>query len=364
MFTIGAALLFISLVGFGGMTFLPAILSLLMYQFKKNIIRYPALPLIENKVSIIEVLIPVHNQPEALHATLKNLEKLILLENILVGVNACTDETLKVVSDFAVRSIKRSPPGKWGMLKDLILTAKGDWLVIMDCGTLLPEDFFQKIDLQNSDSKILGFAPRYFPKKLTALQKAIWIFEGLLKKLENLSGGPVSVHGACVIYRRDALLKVMSSLNVQEAWLNDDVVIPLWLRFQNPYAKLVYRFDVCVDDFDIHTEIPSPQRRERLMKGNLEWISALWPQIIKSDLCLFTLSSRRIFRLLWAWWPTFFLAGFLIQLASFSFTYALFLFVVTVLLMTFALTRKSELPSAFNSSLKVFQNKNAKTKWK
>ena len=369
MLDLGLFFIVFSLLGIAGMTFAPALFAFFFYRLKKFFVRYPTLPQIESKVETIEVLIPVHNHADALEATLSQLSKFKNLLKITVGLNACTDKSPFVAEKYNVNIMNRSAPGKWGMLCEMVAKAEGDWLVLMDNGTILPDDFFDRLHLDKTSSAVFGIAPRYFPNKLSKLQKLIWIFESTLKKWENIIGGPVSVHGACVIYRRDKLQQAMNSLNgfstngEEMNWLNDDVVIPLWLRFQNPHGKLIYRYDLTIDDFDVHSAPPSPNRRKRLIQGNLDWIGILWPLIFKSDLCLFILSSRRVARVLWAWWPSLFYLGGLAILAHFSIEIALIVLVISSLCFLIMMTKKSELPTAFISSL-LFFKKRTQLEWK
>ena len=349
----------LSSIGFLGMTFLPIILSGLLYQMRKK--KYPTL--LTSEDCKIEILIPVHNQPEALEATLLNLSNFNIPFNISVGLNACNDSTAIIAQKYKCNLITKTEPGKWGMLKDLILRANGDWLLLLDAGTLLPPDFFLKLKLHQVESHIMGIAPRYYPHRLGILQKVIWIFESLHKKLENIAGGPMSVHGACIIYQKMKLIEVVKSLG-ENTWLNDDIVLPLWMRFLNPDDKIIYRFDVCIDDFDVHTAPPSPHRRKRLVQGNLDWISTLLPIIYKKDVPLFILSSRRVFRVLWAWWPICFYLSIQFFIAHYSIKISLIFLAISAFIFYFIImTKKSELPAAFISSVFFFKGR-TKSYWK
>lgn len=360
MFQLGIIFIFISLIGFCGMTFAPALCSWFFYLFKKNNSSFSLDHCKKN--STIDILIPVHNQPLALEETLKNLSQFKIFLNIFVGLNACTDETESIAQRHNTKTIIKIEPGKWGMLRDLIANAKSDWVVLMDSGTLLPSDFFTKLNLNNCSSTTIGIAPRYYPEKLGIIQKIIWIFESLLKKLENISGGPISAHGACVVYKREKLQETISSLG-DTKWLNDDVVIPLWLRFKNPWGKIIYRYDICIDDFDVHSAPPSPARRKRLVKGNLDLIKILLPQVLKSNIPLFTLCTRRVFRVLWAWWLSLFYLGLLFISASYSVENSLFLLQIFFVVFIFIVIGPNELSSALISSLLFFKHEE-KDPWK
>jgi hypothetical protein len=130
---------------------------------------------------------------------------------------------------------------------------------------------------------------------------ASWLLERRLKHLENRSGGPISVHGATVLYRAEALEKVFQSFGSQ-AWINDDVVIPLALRCYFPEQHLVYLADTVVIDESLQSDICTASdynRRIRLVQGNLEWIShSFWLQFNAPTI----LAMRRIFRLAWGFW--------------------------------------------------------------
>ena len=352
MLTVGMALAFISLIGLCGMTFAPALVSYFLFLLKKS----KRKNFTSSNHSEVDILIPVHNQADALEATVKSILAIPGPHSIFVGLNACTDGTHRIAQDYGLKTITREIPGKWGMLKDLVDGATADWVVLLDSGTLVPEDFFAKLNLAQVSDHTIGIAPRYYPKKLSLIQKVIWIFESSLKKLENISGGPVSVHGACVIYKRSELKKAMDSLD-EKNWLNDDVVIPLWMRFQNPGSKIIYRFDLCIDDFDVHLASPSSDRRKRLIKGNLDWIINLWPEILRNNLALFSLSTRRAFRLVWAWWITLSYLSLVFFIAHFSFIVALFVLSAPFFFSYNIAKYHQDLISAFTSSLFFFSDK-------
>jgi cellulose synthase/poly-beta-1,6-N-acetylglucosamine synthase-like glycosyltransferase len=366
MFNYGLFFLLLSIIGFLGMTAGPALLAFLFY-FPTRFLASSPRSVKTQQGNGVEFLIPVHNQAQDLEETLISLSQLPANFKMTVGANACSDHTIAVAEKYKARVIVRERPGKWDMLHDLTASAKEEWLILMDAGTLVEKDFLERLNLESVPSDVLGLAPRYFPKKLGIIQKAIWIFESLLKLLENFSGGPISVHGACVVYRREKLLKVFASLSHWQgkdiSWANDDVVIPLWLRFQNPKEKILYRFDICLDDWDIHKAPASKARRKRLIQGNIQWMTTLWPGLLKANFPLFVLSSRRLFRVAWAWWPVLFYLGILLIVGSSAFKWAILFLLISSLFFIITFIRKNEIAAAFIYSLLFFRWKN-QLRWK
>ena len=126
------------------------------------------------------------------------------------------------------------------------------------------------------------------------------VFERQFKKIESLSGGPVSVHGATVFYKKDELIKALDSLKYKENWKNDDVVIPMKLRSLFPYQTIFYLSNEFVRDSKYNKRTTNEfGRRKRMVIGNLEW---LIEGLCIENNTVFILSLRRIFKILWCYW--------------------------------------------------------------
>ena len=152
---------------------------------------------------------------------------------ITVGLDHCTDGTRAIVeelalnSEFPVRGIENpGERGKWNMLLVLIGQAAADWVGLVDSGSIWNPELLVAAWASILNRSVLGVAPSYAPQKSGLMETANWRLERFLKQSENRVGGPVSVHGATVLYRRLNLLGALATLHGR-AWLNDDVVVPL-----------------------------------------------------------------------------------------------------------------------------------------
>lgn len=274
----------------------------------------------------IELLVPAHNEEKVIEATLRSLvaalealndtrsseEQVVAL--IRVGLDHCTDQTAAIVSRLAVEigSVQivgienPGPAGKWNVLRFLISQSDAAWVGLVDSGSVWDRNLLVAAWPSITSSQVMGVAPSYLPKKAGRLESLNWKLEQSLKSAENLVGGPVSVHGASVLYRSGQLAAAMKELGDYE-WLNDDVVIPMTLRFVFPGLSIVYMAGgpdgAWVTDIGLVADVAAEYRRRRRMAlGNLQWISNIFVQRASSNTQIAIVASRRVFRTLWAYW--------------------------------------------------------------
>lgn len=286
---LGALLLF----GLLGMTVGPALVARAFSPRRKSL---PA-----TADSSLEILIPVHDQAEALRATLENLKREAPGLTIRVGANACKDNSASVARELGAQTVERESPGKWTMLRDLVAQSQTEWVGFLDAGTVLSEGFLRELDLANADGAIMAVAPRYAPSRAGLIHQLVWQVEATLKTLENSCGGPISIHGACIFYRTRLAREAFAALGDRE-FLNDDIALPLQLRLSHPAFRIEYRSETKVDDFGLQSLSPPRRRRTRMIRGNLQWMSHFTPLAWNTNREVFTLCLRRAFRLIWAWW--------------------------------------------------------------
>lgn len=280
----------------------------------------------------MEILVAAFNEQAVIRQTLESLvaaaQRLRAVRGdrfelqITVGLDHCTDETAAIVEEFASNSAysvqgvqNLGERGKWNTLLMLIGRTAADWVALVDSGSVWNPELLSAAWDSVRDESVLAVAPSYAPRGCGALEQGNWRLERFLKSLENSAGGPVSVHGATVLYRRSTLLSALSALH-GTAWLNDDVVVPLTLRLQNPQRRIVYLSEGApqgwVNDVGIKSELGVEyRRRRRMVMGNLQWIRAiLLPQIT-----ILMIASRRVFRVFWAYWVLLLMVGFGAEIA-------------------------------------------------
>lgn len=240
---------------------------------------------------------------------------------VLVAADGCTDETVQVARKYGAKIIEQPHNrGKWRTLENLLqhTPTSANWVAFVDAGAIWPRDLLTKIVPDMRNESIVGISPGYYNPSATLIEKISWLIEAILKRFENLAGGPISVHGATVFYRNSYLGEVLKLLAGQ-TWINDDIVIPLILRSISKTGKLVYRADIKVRDGMVLNNHREYIRRKRLVSGNLQWISYLWTKTIFLNPVVTCLALRRICRVLWAYWMAAFLMAslcFMLSIAS------------------------------------------------
>lgn len=330
-FALSISLLIIGALGCGGSTFIFPLLA--RWNRSSKLRSLPGEIAIDNEATSlrIAILIPAHNEESSLGRTLKSVRSAIAVlmgeqhraehfaTRVIVGANGCTDNTLHVAKEHGVECAEFPAQGKWKTLVTLInLAADADWIVFADSGVVWPSDLLQRIASAAADNGIVAYAPSYIRFDAKPLERLSWWLERQCKGLECAVGGPISLHGATIAYRGESLRKAISELNDRgDNWLNDDVVVPLMVRTLRPQAKIVYD-SLCLVSDPEDAELAEPiaseserdnrshdsaelelRRRQRMAKGNLQWIgSAPWT----GDRTVRLLAYRRIARMMWAYW--------------------------------------------------------------
>jgi cellulose synthase/poly-beta-1,6-N-acetylglucosamine synthase-like glycosyltransferase len=270
----------------------------------------------------LDILIPAHNEAQVLPGTIESVNRAIFAfrkvhpafrSRILVGADACTDATVENARRLGVDVLEfPENHSKWKTLGDLLRAEsakRSAWVALVDAGAVWPEDLLLRLEATHSNREAsVGLAPAYEPRAGGRAESSHWRAERFLKTLEcDFGNGPVSVHGASVLYRRDALLSAYERLERVSRgapWLNDDVAIPLALRIDCPGARIEYVSGAVVGDVGVkanavHSEA---RRRRRLARGNAQWIRALLLTTLRADPGSAITALRRVFRWLWAWW--------------------------------------------------------------
>lgn len=271
----------------------------------------------------VEILVAAHNEEKVIALTLRSLQAAVARfhkdskENcefkITVGLDHCSDATAAIVDVLAQSSgvpiatiENHGAAGKWNILNKLIKQSSADWVALVDAGSIWEADLLTAAMPQMRDLAVMGVAPSYSTSHGGAAEGLNWKLEQSLKQLENLSGGPVSVHGASVLYRRETLAPALAALT-GTLWLNDDVVLPLTLRMQNPLMKITYMIHpskpAYVSDCGVRSEMAVEyRRRRRMVVGNVQWIRSIFFPSFFKNFTVTLLASRRVARVFWAYW--------------------------------------------------------------
>ncbi len=310
-------------------------------------------------VKRIAILIPAHNEAHTLALTLTSVQKSIshlqakhpkIQVVVRIGADGCTDTSEKIAHSFGVEVLQFPGQGKWKTVHALVKASQdSDWVVMADSGILWPDNFLLECLPLCEQSDVMGVAPTYQNPSPGIVERMIWNLERVLKTLENISGGPVSVHGPTVLYRQAILQTALDQLTrkseaQQAGWINDDVVISLFLRLTQPQQRIVYlssvaAFDSVESQIDVKTQKPLRElnRRKRIVLGNLQWMRIILRPYARQNLSASLIACRRIFRMLWAYWMLALAVGgislmFLLQGLNLSLALSLF-----IILLAFAI---------------------------
>jgi lipopolysaccharide/colanic/teichoic acid biosynthesis glycosyltransferase/cellulose synthase/poly-beta-1,6-N-acetylglucosamine synthase-like glycosyltransferase len=292
-------LLALGLLGIGVSTFL---IPFIMAVFA----RVPKGAASLGSMTEVDVLIPAHDEADNLLITIQSLRescaKAGVKLRILVGADACTDATVHLAREAGVEVFEYQYRSKWKVLRALHAESRAERVALVDAGIRWTDQTVVEV-WKAWDDDVLGVAPGYRPAKAGFLGRMHWALEATFKRIENLSGGPVAVHGATVFYRREELGGAMDALKRYDDWKNDDVAIPLALRVLYPCLRLVYCKAAAVEDRGVLQAAGERGRRMRMARGNLEVMTQLLPLLRGPGLLRACFSYlRRAGRIFWAWW--------------------------------------------------------------
>ncbi len=269
----------------------------------------------------LAILTPAHNEEAILSKTLTSFAAAIkraqqvfpgISIEVVVGADGCSDKTALIADAFGATVIESSQSnGKWATLNKLISLVNTrpeipEWVVLADAGVQWDPEFLVRILPRCGIPHVVGVCPTYRNPSAGKIESLLWAIERHLKSLEGITGGPVSMHGATVLYKLVDLSRALRSLP-RANWLNDDVVIPLALRSQDPEARILYTTDLGVYDTpsDKGAEKVAQKefgRRRRMVLGNIQWIRGMLPTVWRRNAIAGVIAMRRVFRLLWAYW--------------------------------------------------------------
>jgi cellulose synthase/poly-beta-1,6-N-acetylglucosamine synthase-like glycosyltransferase len=264
--------------------------------------------------SPISILIPAHNEEDKIGETLRSLWGEIsdsgIEARVIVALDRCTDQTENKLTPWLSRMPLKATEvdfgSKWQTLKHLLAQAspESEWIVYVDAGTTWEPGVLKKLyGRMSGDLNASVLAPSYQILGGSFLSRAFWLFESIVKTFENRLGGPISVHGATVAFRKSVLEKVFRELGTDFEFKNDDIILPLAARIYFPRLKTVYLpnahiFDHAVrEKLDFSTQL---KRRKRMVLGNLQWIRWLFNSKAMTTQIL-AVSARRILRPFWVY---------------------------------------------------------------
>lgn len=313
----------------------------------------------------IDVIIPCHNEQGRLKLTLQSIFQSItemrtvaphVQVNVICGLDCCNDASISDTQGFNCQIKSFDFRSKWLVICSLINESKADWIALVDCGVTWDRRFLRNVIAYLGIPEVVGFAPAYLPVKAGLISRIYWRLEAFIKSVENISGGPVSVHGATVLYRSSALRAALQVLSGR-SWINDDVVLPLVIRALHPQGTIIYssnqEMGFCAYDHAGRDPKIEKNARTRVSQGNLQWIGFLVPFLWIWNKGIFFSSLRRVVRLFWAVAPVLALFSLVLFLFETFQGNLLYLTVFTMIILGLVVRYLLRIPG-FQASIKAF----------
>ncbi len=270
----------------------------------------------------ITFLIPAHNEEKKIGTTLGCIASALpttdptapFAPKIILGLDHCTDQTETQArlwnAKLNIQTVTYTFKSKWKTIHALAHLAETEWVIFLDSGIHFTAETLQNWIACMNDSDALAIAPSYQIQGASRVHHLFWWIERTLKAIENKCGGPISLHGAAIAYRRENLLAAFKLLTTDlpprfhhQDFKNDDVVIPLALRILFPKQRIRYLPTVNVFDLAVQDKTnyeTSLNRRKRMMIGNLQWTRWLFIQPHPIPAAVFLVALRRFLRPFWS----------------------------------------------------------------
>ncbi len=380
-------LFLLGFIGIVGSTIFFPLLSAIIWRIQNKKWSYSFIPVERDKqlpfFERLIVLIPAHNEELTIEKTIESVKSVASILSgqgflgsvtIIVGDDNCTDNTVKIATKLGAQVISddlnknsENSRGKWQTLCSLIQSlpptiGQNELVALVDAGTCWETNECIAAFSHFRNPHIAAISPTYTVNGSTSF---FWFIERWLKRLENISGGPISVHGATVVYRRNILIDAFAFLkkcanlsdhhhhmgDIKKFWYNDDVVIPLTIRTRQDQPSHIWYSSVWkiidtskVNDSQGNVSIQRSflsnlftpkvfdyKRRQRMVWGNIQWIQT---NIWRKNFYVLLLALRRILRLFWAYWISSVIVGASLLLGSLLFTKPLLVFIASLIIIT------------------------------
>ena len=127
--------------------------------------------------SRIDIIIPAYNEEGKIGRTLATIQRSVwhyqehnsahpLELFVHVAADGCTDKTVSIARDFPIVHVTEfmEKKGKWATIKSLLADTSADWVILVDVGTLWPENFITDfVRAMTGEPKAMAIAPSYRP---------------------------------------------------------------------------------------------------------------------------------------------------------------------------------------------------------
>jgi cellulose synthase/poly-beta-1,6-N-acetylglucosamine synthase-like glycosyltransferase len=233
----------------------------------------------------VSVVIVAHNEQARLPRKIDNLLSLDgadLIDEILIGSDGSTDDTVAVVKHHADPRVKvvhfLQRRGKPAVLNDLVPRCSGELVLLSDCRQVFDREALVRL-VENFADPSVGVVSgelilRRRPGETTAAQGIgfYWKYEKFIRKCESRFRGVPGATGACYVIRKSLFRPINPKL------ILDDVAIPLQAVLQG-YRCLLEPRAVAFDEPSTHPGQEAIRKQRtiagaaQLVREHPEWLN-------------------------------------------------------------------------------------------
>ena len=225
-------------------------------------------PVTEQALPRISVLIPAHNEEEAIAAKLENTFALDYPNDrleVIVGSDGSDDRTNEIVESFAGRGVVLAAygerRGKPSVINDTVERASGEIIILSDATTMIDPDAIRNIVRHFEDPKVgavNGELRFVSPGEGHKGEGLYWRYEVMIKFMENRLGVVLGSSGALCAFRKKVYRPIPADCICDDFLITANVMID----GHDPEAQSVAQTAPSV-------ELES-SRRERIGAGNFQ----------------------------------------------------------------------------------------------
>jgi biofilm PGA synthesis N-glycosyltransferase PgaC len=239
--------------------------------------RAPAEPAALATLPSLSVIVPCHNEADALPAKFEDLRAAEYPEDkveIIVVSDGSDDDTVPVAEDAADVRVLAWPErrGKPAALNAGAAAATGEVLVFTDANARVPPKSLAELVAPFADPRVGGVCGEQVITRGAAPERAYWRLESFVKKGEAALGSVVGADGSLYAVKRGLYRDVAEGRLIMDDFFVSLEVVAAGYRLA--YAPAAVAYEEALDDGRREFK-----RKARIMAGSLVALSALNPAI-------------------------------------------------------------------------------------
>lgn len=233
-------------------------------------------PLDDDSCPTIHLILPAYNEADVVADKLRNVAKLNYpadkLKITLVG-DGCKDDTMAIARQ-TLTELTHCPfeieidehienRGKIGVLNQSIGDSTADIIALSDISALINEQAMMIAVKRFKDEQVGVVNGSYqFANYSSEGEKAYWLYQSRVKKMETDTGSVIGAHGALYFFRRHLFAPLPKDT------INDDFILPM--RIVEQGYKAVHEDKIVALELECVQTDANNHRRMRIAAGNLQ----------------------------------------------------------------------------------------------